>query len=431
MSGRRAFEIFLRIFDLSLYTGRAMEMQANYSSRGSSRRAHERAPRTARIVLIRQYRRVGFALLLLMLATAAACRSEFTNPLDLGGEDSAAILFVAGARSFVPAIGYSWELTQSNVGTLNDPSRPEFGVDFRDNGSALAYNGSLYFMGGDVSFGDGTNEVLSSPDGYQWRVISYTAFTTASFQGRKNHASVVFDGRMWVIGGQTRLLTTSNAGTVTQAESVLASTDGITWTNVAPGCTQCPTEGEAFVFQGKLWMLEPSNGVANSRIFSTSDGVTWAVQNTNARIFARTSLVFQNRMWAIGGLGLNQPVWSSGDGVTWIRELPSVASTITGHALVFADRMWVFQELTVPDRDGLPRAALYSFDGRTWTAADSGCCQLVPPRNEFSSAVFRNRMWIIAGTGFEDGFSKPYGDAWASLGGGSGRDSGSRSDGSR
>ena len=372
-------------------------------------------------------------LLISVISRGFACSTEFSNPLDLEGTDPTAIFFVLNARAFVPSIGFSWERVSADIGTRLVPGSSFSDPDFRDEATLLAYKQRLYFMGGDVSFGDGTKEVFASSDGVTWSKIASNAFYTTTYEGRKQHASVVFNGRMWVIGGTTRFHTTADAGTVSQAESVLYSTDGITWTNAAPGCAQCPVSGEAFVYRGKLWMLEPSSGGANSRIFSTTDGVTWAVQTTNARITPITSLVFKDRMWAIGGTGLNNPVWSSADGVNWTREVASVASSVTGHGLVFDNRMWIFPRYALPDSfgDAVNNPPLYSYDGRVWTVAEAGCCAMSAPRDYFSSVVFNNRMWLVAGTGRVDGSSKPYGDAWASLGGGTGVDSGSRSDGSR
>ena len=41
------------------------------------------------------------------------------------------------------------------------------------------------------------NDVWNSTDGVTWTVVT----SSASFSARENHASLVFDNKMWVTGG--------------------------------------------------------------------------------------------------------------------------------------------------------------------------------------------------------------------------------------
>jgi hypothetical protein len=121
------------------------------------------------------------------------------------------------------------------------------------------------------------------------------------------------------------------------------------------------------------WTNSPQGtSVATNDVWSSPDGVTWTQVNANAPWSARSahsSLVFNNKMWILGGVDTTQPrdlndVWYSSDGVNWTPVVPAPWAGRRGHtALVFSNKMYV---LGASD-NGQGNDVWSSPDGVTWT----------------------------------------------------------------
>ena len=80
-----------------------------------------------------------------------------------------------------------------------------------------------------------------------------------------------------------------------------------------------------------------------------SGGNSWVQATSAANWTARrnhTSLVYNNKMWVIGGYdagGYKNDVWSSSDGITWTQQTSATSWTArNNHAsLVYSNKMWV------------------------------------------------------------------------------------------
>ncbi len=88
----------------------------------------------------------------------------------------------------------------------------------------------MWVMGGQV--GDDfknkasySNEVWSSPDGKNW----YLETANPGWEGRRQHASVVYDNKIWVIGGWYRV-----GDTPVDLKDVWYSDDGVNWVEATP-----------------------------------------------------------------------------------------------------------------------------------------------------------------------------------------------------
>ncbi|OGY68845.1 MAG: hypothetical protein A2586_02305 [Candidatus Harrisonbacteria bacterium RIFOXYD1_FULL_40_9] len=131
-----------------------------------------------------------------------------------------------------------------------------------------------------------------------------------------------------------------------------------------------------------------------------------------------TSVVHDNRMWVIGGMGLGQggftnDVWYSTDGVVWTRSVSGPWQGRYAHtSLVFNNRMWVMGGISsTPMRD-----IWYSVNGSLWTLA-TGAPRWTA-RADHASVVFNNRMWVIGGCECPKGWDTNYkNDVWYSLNG--------------
>src|SRR5690606_32492562 len=92
----------------------------------------------------------------------------------------------------------------------------------RANGSALAFDGKLWVMGGGARNPQAlpTNDVWSSPDGVHWTQVT----SSAPWKPRLWFSTLVYRDRMWVLGGWSE--EERNFG------DVWYSTDGKHWTEL-------------------------------------------------------------------------------------------------------------------------------------------------------------------------------------------------------
>jgi hypothetical protein len=130
--------------------------------------------------------------------------------------------------------------------------------------AAASFAGSIWIIGGH----DGRAEsaaIWRSADGLAWeRVVD-----AAPFGPRCRVNVVVFDGRLWMLGGG--LLDGDIRG------DVWSSPDGINWTKEADAVSDpLPTGFTAVAFDGRLWLLGANRGggFASSSLVSR-DGRSW------------------------------------------------------------------------------------------------------------------------------------------------------------
>ena len=164
------------------------------------------------------------------------------------------------------------------------------------------------------------NDVWSSADGKEWKL----EMANAPWSKRTHGQAIVFDGKIWVIGGGQR------APEAIPTNDVWYSEDGVNWTQATASAAWKP----------RLW-------------FST--------------------VVYRDRMWVLGGWSEEEgnfgDVWYSKDGRTW-TEFKSDAIWSKRHehsAFVFKDKIWVAGGAAEPK---------YKLDSEVWS--------LHIPKNWFS-----------------------------------------------
>jgi hypothetical protein len=88
---------------------------------------------------------------------------------------------------------------------------------------------------------------------------------------------------------------------------VWSSADGVTWTQAANAPWSARRDHTSVVFDNRLWVIGgwvSSYGGVHNDVWFSEDGGTWTQATANAPWFARsqhTSVVFDNRLWVIGG----------------------------------------------------------------------------------------------------------------------------------
>jgi len=267
----------------------------------------------------------------------------------------------------------------------------------RSEHSSVVFQNKLWVIGG---FGNGAkNDVWSSLDGVDWSLVT----NNAAFEARLNHTSVVFDNKIWVIGGNDSQQNIRN--------DVWYSEDGSTWVEATNAADFPPRYlHTSVVFDDKMWVIAGFGNGRKNDVWYSSDGVNWLEATANALFSPRqdhNTLVFDNKIWLIGGFDNKRKndVWFSTDGNTWTEATTSLPFTVRAShsSVVFGNKIWI-----IGGNDGriFKNDIWSSKDGISW----SNSVKEAPfnERNGHTSVVFDNKIWIIAGYTGDDSLD----DVW-------------------
>ena len=306
------------------------------------------------------------------------------------------LLLTIGVGSGQPDPGSSWT---SATGAASFPARSLH--------SSVVFLNSLWVIGGQDFSANFFNDVWNSTDGSSWTQET----SSAAFPARSGHSSVVFDNKLWVIGGQ------GNSGLL---HDVWYSTDGVTWTQATDSAAFTARWGHtSVVFDNKMWVIGgyTDDGSGNyayaNDVWYSTDGISWTQVPVTTAFPARnfhTSVVFDNRMWVIGGNSDTQEfndVWSSPDGAVWTEETSSAFDSGRFGLSSVADSsgMWA---IAGSGNSVTLQEVWNSTDGVTWSETTGSAP--FPGRQSHTSVIFDNRIWVIAGAGT----TQSYNDVWYS-----------------
>ena len=311
---------------------------------------------------------------------------------------------------------YSWKLVDQASGNLKWTARTGH--------TSVVFDGKIWVMGGyDGSY---LNDVWSSADGVNWtestlpvNAAKKTAGTGKNWwMARYDHTSVVFNNKIWVLGGSDDTKTLSD---------VWNSEDGETWEELMPpndrdgNPVAKSTSGNnknwwtargrhtSVVFNPdggageKIWVMGGlGNDSYHSDVWSSTDGSIWIEEDAQSQSGAsnmyrskshryyHASAVFDNKIWIIEGLILNvatNSVWSSTNGRVWTRgnDLPNIA---VRHRMVkYKGRIWIVG-------GGQINSFLSSNNPATgWTVENT----LPSSISNTQAVVFKNRIWLLGG----------------------------------
>jgi len=234
--------------------------------------------------------------------------------------------------------GKSWYLVKEN--TFQSPFNPNEDWDGRHSGGYVVFKNKMWIIGGDAYLFYYDMDVWNSEDGRNWNWVNKGH--PVPWGPRVLHYTVEFNGKIWVIGGQT-LPDWAQADEKFYAD-VWNTEDGINWEKIIPNEPSWAPRGMiggSAVFKGRIWVLgggtyetpeHPIRKLYND-IWSSEDGINW-ICHTNSAPWEKRSYhdvaVYDNRLWVIGGNSDGQirgiqnrnDVWFSEDGTEWI-ELPN------------------------------------------------------------------------------------------------------------
>ncbi len=249
------------------------------------------------------------------------------------------------------------------------------------------------------------------------------ATSSAAWSARYYHSSVVYDDKIWVLGGINDKDVDDDGSNIDTKNDVWFSADGITWTLATSDAAWSARWGHSsVVFDHKMWVLGGIDDSTKNDVWFSEDGSTWTQATSSAAWSARiwySSVVFDNKIWILGGVfdddddgnisDTKNDVWFSEDGSTWTQATSSAAWSVRGAhtSVVFDNKIWVLGGVDDDDDDDnlsdTKNDVWFSEDGSTWTQATSSAAWSA--RALHSSVVFDNKIWVLGG--FDDDDNNP------------------------
>ena len=289
----------------------------------------------------------------------------------------------------------------------------------RSGHTSVVFQNKIWVLGG-VDNLRRYNDVWSSPDGSTWTESTPPGSASKNVGGanknwwgiRHSHTSVVFKGKIWLLGGRP--------GGTTRVNDVWSSADGSTWTESTPkdkdGNTVAKktagkdknwwavrSEHTSVVFDPdgngeRIWVIGGRSALFYNDVWSSADGETWIEESAQAGASvgwairaSHSSAVFDNKIWIIGGWANRRnsnSVWYSTNGRAWTRDtyLPHGVSNTS--AVKYKDRLWSL------GGDSRKESFWSSASPATeWTAENT----LSAYNTHTQAVVFKNRIWLLGG----------------------------------
>jgi len=276
----------------------------------------------------------------------------------------------------------------------------------RDSQGELVHNNRLWILGGWFnSFEAPPRDVWSSGDGKQWERVT----AAAPWLHSDLPMTVSFRGRMWMMGGWYNGRLPGHSA----SNAVWSSEDGKQWTLATKAAGWSPRLAAALVvFQGRMWILGGTEnyyfGDAKSLqndVWSSADGKSWRLETAAAPWTPRAyhqAVVFGGRIYVMGGgnyvpeYAAHNDVWSSADGKSWRKETDAApwAPRLWFGAAVYRGAMWVLGGWSkVPEQNW--GDVWTSRNGRDWVEVKSSA--IWKARHEHSVFVFDDKLWVAGG----------------------------------
>lgn len=143
------------------------------------------------------------------------------------------------------------------------------------------------------------NDVWHTSDGKNWT----QATASAGWDKRISHGAIVYNNKMWVIGGGKYGVTSFDC-----YNDVWNSTDGKNWTKVTGSAGWKPRAGHTVeIYDNKMWVIGggiPYTSTRYNDVWYSTDGKNWTCATPSAQWSKRerhSSAVYDGKIWVIGG----------------------------------------------------------------------------------------------------------------------------------
>jgi hypothetical protein len=280
----------------------------------------------------------------------------------------------------------------------------------RDSAGELVYDGKMWILGGwNSSYAPSLGDVWNSTDGKNWTCVT----PSAAWTHVDLPVTMVFDNKMWLMSGWAdgRL-----PGAHATSE-VWYSTNGADWTETTAAAPWTARLGAAgAVYDGKMWIMGGTTapvggGTLLNDVWNSSDGIHWNQVTANAAWSPRSYLqavTFKNQLWVLGGgnyrsdYWTSNEVWSSKDGAAWTKVADAPwESRIWFSADVYDGRMWVIGGDGTTGNGDLLNDVWSSADGINWDSMVAG--NVWDGRHEQSTYFYNGKLWVIGGSAVHTG----------------------------
>jgi len=308
--------------------------------------------------------------------------------------------------------------------SCSDPTRPatDAGADADADADADAAS--------DADAGTDADADTVTVTGRTWEEVLPTG---DHWEPRGGFGAVVFDGKLWVMGGMV-----NRGGTPDVVNDVWVTADGVAWEEVKPDdatgwCARA--NFAAFVAADRMWVTggnwdDAGEPAYESDAWWSVDGVHWtrALESHwpatdtawgDRKGHAGVGFAAGPRMWVIGGADTAAlaDVWTSDDGAVWER-LTLMGDAWEGRAhlaaLLRGDDLWILggqRGYTTEAFDDVFR----SPDGAQWRRAGT----LPGPVYGHAAVVFGGDFWVLGGQGTDPAGSHVWrsadGDFWTTV----------------
>lgn len=257
-------------------------------------------------------------------------------------------------------------------------------------------------------------EKVFNPKFLKWRPISFNV----PFTKRDAHTLEVFKEKLWVLGGVG-----GDSPDYTQNYSdIWSSENGKDWVKITDKTPWGPRRAhESVVFDNKIWII---GGVTTGEkylndVWSSEDGISWIQVAKAAEFLPRKGFgaaVFDNKIWVLGGVSVNGPendVWYSKNGKDWVlaAEHAEWPPRYDLAAEIFQNKIWVAGGI-FPGETTARKDIWVSEDGKDWV--DINDENIWPGRHGHCLLAFNDYLFIIGGW---SGYAHGYNDTWYSKDG--------------
>lgn len=276
----------------------------------------------------------------------------------------------------------------------------------RDSQGELVFRDRLWIFGGWFdSFHAPPRDVWSSADGKMWNLVA----PEAPWKHSDLPMSITYGDRMWMMGGWYNGRLEGHSA----SNEVWSSTDGVKWDQVTAKAGWTPRIAAALVeFKGRMWLLGGTENYyfgddksPRNDVWSSADGKEWTLATADAGWSPRAyhqAAVLNGKIYVFGG-GNYVPkyhavndVWSSEDGVKWTRETEHApwSPRLWFSSAVYRDRMWVVGGWSNnPSKNW--GDVWHSKDGKNWKPLQTDVTW--KERHEHSVFVFQDKLWVAGG----------------------------------
>lgn len=272
---------------------------------------------------------------------------------------------------------------------LSDGSHSSFPE--RSAYTGMYFNRNFYIISG---YEEGSRgDVWASRDyGRTWGLKN--DFSGTRFE-RYAHSGVIFHNRMYIIGGHRNQQPLGD---------IYASADATNWTRMQYTELRSRYDHSSVVFNDKIWVIGGYDNelyIDDVRSWTGLAQDSWelvasAVSTPFNGIRGHSSVVFDDKMWVIGGMertGYVNNVWVTTNGRSWTqaRDLPVMSAY--HKSVVFDDKIWVIGGLT----EAGPSNTMYYYE------KDSGWNRYELPAGTSLRALYNHEIVVVDEGGPDDG----------------------------